>query len=394
MKFKKIFSTATVALATLAVMATNTFSAPNSAVNWNKNVITVTGSGYAPSGHYAPSQAQKLAERAAIADAQRQLAEIVNGVKVTGETNVQELKLISDIVRVKVEAVVKGAKKISSRDTGDGGVEVTMQMPLFGGADSLASSVIERPTAKIPFPTPKSNVAPTRPNYTSSTPVKQRIDIVVQSTSPNTSVTVQRNPLSSNLTGFSDWQKNVYSANGFVLTPMAQVNIPALPHEQSESILPQMPTQQSSLPQAPQENSSPIPQVQQESTLPIPEVENLSSDAETIGGYTGIIVDCSGLNLQPVMSPVIKNEDGETIYGNKNLDYDKVIELGMASYSNGEENLERAGKNPIVVKAVEVSNFNSNPVLSIEDSNRVLIENQSDKFLDKLNVVFVDEAMY
>lgn len=388
MKLKRIFTTAVAAVATLAVMATNTFSAPNSAVDWNRNVITVTGSGYAPSGQYAPSQAQKLAERAAIADAQRQLAEIVNGVKVTGETNVQSLTLISDVVRVKVEAVIKGAKKISTRDTGDGGVEVTMQMPLFGGATSLASSVLERPTEKIPFPTPKSNVTPSIPNYSSTTPVKQRIDIVVQSTSPNTSVTVQRNPLSSTLTGLSDWQKNIYSANGFVLTPMAQVNIPTLPHEQSESILPQMPSnQQSTLPQA--------PQVQQESALPMPEEEViLSSDEETIGGYTGIIVDCSGLNLQPVMSPVIKNEDGETIYGNKNLDYDKIIELGMASYSNGEENLERAGKNPIVVKAVEVSNFNSNPVLSVEDSNRVLIENQSDKFLEKLNVVFVDESLY
>ena len=375
MKVKKFFSTAVTAVTTLAVMATGTFAALDSSVDWHRNSITVTGYGYPSAGNYAPSQAARLAERAAIADAQRQLAEIVDGVKVTGETTVKDLTLLSDIVRVKVDAVVKGAQKVSSKGTGDGGVEVTMQMPLFGGANSLASTVLERPTVKDPFPAPKANVAPSKPAYNSTTPVKQRIDIVIKSSSPNTSVTVQRNPLSSALTGMSDWSKNMYSAYGVVLTPMSQVYISPASPELAEITVPQIPaTPEISVPQAPQ--------------------ENLSSDAETIGGYTGIIVDCSGLNLQPVMSPVIKNEEGETIYGNKNLDYDKVIEFGMATYSNGEENLERAGENPIVVKAVEVSNFNSNPVLKVEDSNRVLIENQSSKFLDNLNVVFVDDSMY
>ena len=375
MKITKIFSTATVAITTLAVMATGTFAALDSSVDWNRNTVTVTGYGYPSAGNYVPSQAARLAERAAVADAQRRLAEVVNGVKVTGETTVKELTLLSDVIQVKVEAVVKGAQQISSRSTGDGGVEVTMQMPLFGGANSLASTVLERPATKDPFPTPKVNVAPSKPAYSSTTPVKQRIDIVIKSSSPNTSVTVQRNPLSSVLTGMSDWSKNMYSAYGVVLTPMSQVYVSDLPHESVGIAVPQAPvTSEISVPQLPQ--------------------ENLSSDAETIGGYTGIIVDCSGLNLQPVMSPVIKNEEGETIYGNKNLDYDKVIEFGMATYSNGEENLDRAGDNPIVVKAVEVSNFNSNPVLKVEDSNRVLIENQSSKFLDNLNVVFVDNSMY
>ena len=41
--------------------------------------------------------------------------------------------------------------------------------------------------------------------------------------------------------------------------------------------------------------------------------------------YTGVIIDCRGFALQPVMSPVIKCIDGEAVYGYRNLDYKKVV---------------------------------------------------------------------
>ena len=107
------------------------------------------------------------------------------------------------------------------------------------------------------------------------------------------------------------------------------------------------------------------------------------------GDYTGLIVDCRGLELQPVMSPVIMNSNGTKIYGHKNLDIDKIISMGMADYISDEESVQRAGNNPLVVKAVAVENFNSNPVLTIPDSNRVLIENYATKFLKDMKVVFL-----
>ena len=108
------------------------------------------------------------------------------------------------------------------------------------------------------------------------------------------------------------------------------------------------------------------------------------------GGYTGLVVDCSGLGLQPVMSPVIRNAEQQPIYGYKNLDYDKVIAKGMASYANGMSgNKSRAGNNPLVVKAVSVENHNSYPVISTADANKVLVENQTSHFLDNCAVVFV-----
>ena len=108
-----------------------------------------------------------------------------------------------------------------------------------------------------------------------------------------------------------------------------------------------------------------------------------------IGGYTGLIVDCRGLDLSPVMSPVIKNANGAPIYGYKNLDYDKVVASGMAGYTRDVRNAVRAGSNPLVVQAIGLDNHNSNPILSVADANRVLIENGATGFLNTARVVFV-----
>ncbi len=122
------------------------------------------------------------------------------------------------------------------------------------------------------------------------------------------------------------------------------------------------------------------------STAPAPSL--LSTRA--IGGYTGLIVDCRGLGLSPVMSPVIKNADGESIYGHKNLNPDYVVAKGMASYTTDiKGGTARAGSNPLVVKAISLQGNNSYPVLSVADANRVLIENRSSGFLEKTNVVFL-----
>lgn len=110
---------------------------------------------------------------------------------------------------------------------------------------------------------------------------------------------------------------------------------------------------------------------------------------KAIGGYTGLIVDCSGLGLKPVMSPVIKNASGQPIYGYKNLDYDRVVSNGMAGYTSDVHNAVRAGTNPLVVRAIGLDNHNGNPILATADANRVLIENGATGFLDRTAVVFI-----
>jgi len=53
-----------------------------------------------------------------------------------------------------------------------------------------------------------------------------------------------------------------------------------------------------------------------------------------------------------------------------------------------ESDATRAGRNPLVVRAVAVD-AGANPVLSADDARRVLIENGASGFLDATNVVFI-----
>ena len=112
------------------------------------------------------------------------------------------------------------------------------------------------------------------------------------------------------------------------------------------------------------------------------------ADTVPAGHYTGVIIDCTGLGLRPVMSPVIKADNGRPIYGYKNLDSDKVVQNGMASYVRSEADATRAGKNPLRLRAIAVDG-NANPVLSAKDASRLLLENSVSGFLDATNVVFI-----
>jgi len=116
-------------------------------------------------------------------------------------------------------------------------------------------------------------------------------------------------------------------------------------------------------------------------------VEEYATAAQ--GDYTGLIIDCRGLGLKTAMSPVIQNVNGSKIYGHKNLDVDKIISIGMVDYIDDTNNAVRAGSKPLIVKAIALENFNSTPIVSIIDSNKILIENHATNFLKDLKVVFL-----
>lgn len=295
-----------------------------SGVDWNDAKITVQGMGIAPPRAVNPAQARMLARRAAVVDGYRQLAEAVQGVNVDAETTVENMMVTSDVIKTKVNAMIKGARVIAESVTPDGGYQVTMEVSMFGVSNSVAQAVLTKPAVVEAFPEPVASVAPAMPSV---------------------SVSVNVNA-------------NVTPAPSLPTPP----SIPAVTP-------PAAPTPvQPAAPAAPQ---------------------SVASNAGAIGGFTGLVVDCRGLGLKPVMSPVIKNAEGQSIYGYKNLDYDKVIAEGMAAYTTNPDKISRAGSNPLVVKAVSLDNHNGNPVLSVADANRVLLENGKSGFLDNLKVVFL-----
>lgn len=296
MKFTKKL-TAMLATAALAVtaFASTVFAAPDQGeVDWDKGVVRAVGTGISTRANVG--QARAMARRAAIVDAQRNLAEQVAGVQVTAETTMRDLEIENDLVRTRVEAIIKGMRMVGEPVWyEDGSCEVTLEMPLFGAGESLASAAFIpfQNEMKEPFPQPSGKTEPSMPtSYSAPT---------VTNTNPDMAVA-----------GMSYGQK-----------------------------------------------------------------------------HTGLIINCTGLGLNPVMSPVIKNDSGQPIYGYRNLDYDKVIAYGMADYTRDINEQTRAGNNPLVVMAVSVENHNAYPVVTISDADSILIANQHDGFLDNCAVVFV-----
>jgi len=320
-------------------------------VNWETNTITVKGMGLTPKNAKSPVQARMLARRAAVVDGYRLLAELIKGVKVDAETTVENLAVRSDTVRTKVNACIQGAGVISEQEIPEG-FEVTMQIRMFGNSNPLAAAVIPRPEYKEPFPEPDESAEPSQVGPT----VTNNVDVNTQSEA--------RQSLSKSSLMISNTVAP-FSATGLSLQP----GLLPLAVDSSDAV-----------------SEKPVKAAQ----IKTRSSESLAGSDESSGKlFTGLIVDCRGLGLNCAMSPVIKNKKGEAIYGHKNLDYDQVISKGMVSYTTDINNYDRAGSKPLVVKAISLENFNGNPVISVADANRVLIESKKAGFLDQMNVVFV-----
>lgn len=109
--------------------------------------------------------------------------------------------------------------------------------------------------------------------------------------------------------------------------------------------------------------------------------------------YTGLVIDASGSDLERTFCPAIYDTNGRVIYGVNNVDKDYAISNGIVEYSGSINSLNtRAGTKPIIVKIVSLKPRVVNKcdvVISAEDADKILTENQRSHFLDKYAVAFV-----
>lgn len=116
------------------------------------------------------------------------------------------------------------------------------------------------------------------------------------------------------------------------------------------------------------------------------------------GGYTGIVIDAKGSGVVTTICPVIYDINGRAIYGVQNIDRNYAIQNGVVEYADGASRWQqvgigqsRAGSNPLVVKIVGLRERVVNKcdvVISVEDADKILIENQRSGMLNKYAVVF------
>lgn len=112
-------------------------------INWEKGSesdIEAIGIGLPPENMGA--RGNVLARRAAVVDAQRNLAEIIQGVQIDSDTVMENLVISSDVVRNKVSAMVRGARIVEEGTNEDGSYFVKMRVPMYGVTNSIASAVL------------------------------------------------------------------------------------------------------------------------------------------------------------------------------------------------------------------------------------------------------------
>jgi len=291
----------------------------NGAVNWTQGVVTAKGSGAPPSkGVTNIAQARLMAERAAKADALRNLLETVKGVRVDSETTVESFITKSDRVLTRVSGIVIGARVVDTKYLSDGAVEVTMSINMTG--ELLAVMLQELPPLSQPLmpapPLPQPLPMPAKP-------------------SPG--------------------------------PPPVEKPVPP-PAVQETKVQPPPVTEPRGTPPPSIE-----PKAQTPTKAPARAEENL--DLKKLD-YTGLIIDARKLGLRPALVPKILNEKGELVYSSQSVGQQDIIRMGLVGYAkdvNAAARNQRVTADPVVVNGMNATGEKkTDVVISNRDAQVIL----------------------
>jgi hypothetical protein len=301
----------------------------NGAVNWTQGVVTAKGSGAPPSkGVTNVAQARLMAERAAKADALRNLLETVKGVRVDSETTVESFTTKSDRVLTRVSGIVIGARVVDTKYLSDGAVEVTMSINLTG--ELLAVMLQELPPLSQPLmpapPLPKPLPMPAKPSP-APPPVEKPVP-----------------------------------------PPPPPPPAPPKPAVQEPKVQPPPVTEPRGTPPPSIE-----PKAQTPTKAPARAEENL--DLKKLD-YTGLIIDARKLGLRPALVPKILNEKGELVYSTQSVGQQDIIRMGLVGYAkdvNAAAKNQRVTADPVVVNGMNATGEKkTDVVISNRDAQVIL----------------------
>lgn len=110
-------------------------------LHWEDGKVIAVGYGLPPTGVYG-TRADLLVRRVAIVDAQRNLAEFIQGTQIDAETTLHNYMTENDTVKTRVSALIQGATIVEEEAMGDGSYRVTMSVPLYGAGKSVSSAIL------------------------------------------------------------------------------------------------------------------------------------------------------------------------------------------------------------------------------------------------------------
>lgn len=111
-------------------------------------------------------------------------------------------------------------------------------------------------------------------------------------------------------------------------------------------------------------------------------------------GYSGLVIDVTGLGLQRCPVPKVYDDTGAEVYGTMTVDSTYLEEKGIVSYAFSpelvkavKEGKSRAGANPLIIQAIGVRDKNVNVIIKKSDAEKVLAADKESGFLKKYAVV-------
>ena len=274
-------------------------------INWTVGEVYASGTGAPPAQSANAAQARAMAERAAFVVALRNLLEVVKGVRVDSGTMVENYMIKSDVIRTRVEGIVKGARIVNKQYMSDGSVEMLVAMPMKG---SLMDTIVPET-----FGRPAVSPVPIKP-----APVSQKPSDVKPLPQP-------LKPAEPSL---------------------LHVPPPPVPEKKPEPVKPPLP------PTAITPETKPEPP---RPSTPSPEGPSI----EFKGGVaTGLVIDGRGLGLRPALLPRIVDPEGQEIYVGQVVTRTNAVEQGVAGYAKDVKaaaNNFRVTDNPAVIKGLRAS---------------------------------------
>jgi len=302
-------------------------------INWTQGRVTAKGSGAPPTGVTVIAQARLMAERAAKANALRNLLEAVKGVRVDADTTVENFTTKSDVVMTRVSGIVKGATVVDKRYLSDGAVEVTVAINLTG--EFLEVMLQELP----PLTTPLMPIPAIIPLPKPLPPPKVSGPAIPEAPKPSPP--------------------------------------PAPPPPPKDAKLPVLPPPPPPPPPKEAKLAVPLPPAEKK-VQPTPEVQakiEKKIDLKKLD-YTGLVVDARKLGLRPALVPKILNENGEMVYSSQSLEQRELIKMGLVGYA---KDVDAASKNqrvtadPYVISGLNISGEKmTDVVISNRDAQVVL----------------------
>ena len=272
-------------------------------INWTVGEVYSTGIGAPPARPANAVQSRAMAERAAFVVAIRNLLETVKGVRVDSETVVDNFMTKNDVIRTRVDGLVRGARVVKTQYLSDGSVEVLVAMPMRG---EFMNAIV-----------------PDTFGRTSTTPLPQKPSPVPQKPSE--------------------------------IKPAPSVPGPTKPSPPLVKV-----------PETKPEPIKPSPTQAKKKTEPIkpapPQPEPVPQSGATVafkgGVATGLVIDARGLGLKPALLPKIVDLQGQELYVGQVVPRTNAVEQGVAGYAkdvNAAANNFRVTDNPAIMKGLSAS---------------------------------------